>query len=90
MIRRSLPKLGCASILLKNAELPGFPKVGPEQDARNASGFYAPLVWPSTPPADIPFAKSDLLKGIRFTGRHKEYTEFADADTWFHLLGRGR
>jgi hypothetical protein len=83
MNRRSLLKLACASIVLKNAELPGFPKVGPEQDAKNASGFYAPLVWPSTPPADIPFAKSDLLKGIRFTGRHKEYTEFTDADTWF-------
>jgi len=37
-------------------------------------------VWPSTPPADCPFPKSDALIGIGFTGRHAEYT---GADTWY-------
>jgi len=38
------------------------------------------LLWPSNPPADCPFAKSDEISGIVFTGRHREYT---NADTWF-------
>jgi hypothetical protein len=37
-------------------------------------------VWPSTPPADCPFPKSDTLAGLGFTGRHAEYT---GADTWY-------
>jgi hypothetical protein len=36
--------------------------------------------WPSQPPADCPFAPSPEIVGIRFTGRHAEYT---DADTWY-------
>ena len=67
-------------MLLKAAELPALPEARLDQDAKKVSNFYEPLLWPSTPPSDAPFPKSDLLKGIRFTGRHKEYT---DADTWF-------
>jgi hypothetical protein len=37
-------------------------------------------VWPSEPPADCPFKPSQTLKGLRFTGRHAEYT---NADTWY-------
>ncbi|MGB9623587.1 MAG: hypothetical protein ACPMAQ_01875, partial [Phycisphaerae bacterium] len=37
-------------------------------------------VWPSTPPADCPFPKSDRIAGIAFTGKHAEYT---GADTWY-------
>lgn len=37
-------------------------------------------VWPSTPPANCPFPKSDTLAGVGFTGRHAEYT---GADTWY-------
>jgi hypothetical protein len=37
-------------------------------------------VWPSEPPADIPFKPSKELRGIEFTGRHAEYSQ---ADTWF-------
>ena len=37
-------------------------------------------VWPSEPPADCPFPPSETLKGLRFTGRHAEYT---GADTWY-------
>lgn len=40
----------------------------------------APAIWPSQPPADIPFAASADLTGITFTGRHAEYTT---ADTWY-------
>ena len=36
--------------------------------------------WPSQPPADCPYAKSDTLVGVAFTGRHAEYT---GADTWY-------
>jgi len=37
-------------------------------------------VWPSPPPPDCPFPRSDTLVGIGFTGRHAEYT---GADTWY-------
>ncbi len=37
-------------------------------------------VWPSTPPKDCPFPKSDQIAGLAFTGRHAEYT---NADTWY-------
>lgn len=37
-------------------------------------------VWPSRPPEDCPFPKSETLVGIGFTGRHAEYT---GADTWY-------
>jgi hypothetical protein len=36
--------------------------------------------WPSEPPADCPFPRSESLAGIVFTGRHAEYT---GADTWY-------
>lgn len=36
--------------------------------------------WPSEPPPDCPFAKSETVTGIVFTGRHAEYTT---ADTWY-------
>lgn len=41
---------------------------------------YAPRLWPSTPPPDCPFEPSDEIAGVRFTGRHREYTR---ADCWF-------
>ncbi|SPE57279.1 conserved exported hypothetical protein [Verrucomicrobia bacterium] len=37
-------------------------------------------LWPSTPPSDCPFPKSDTLGGIGFTGRNAEY---GGADTWY-------
>lgn len=37
-------------------------------------------VWLSETPEGCPFEASDVLKGIRFTGRHAEYT---NADTWY-------
>lgn len=37
-------------------------------------------IWPSQPPEDCPFKPSATLKGLRFTGRHAEYTH---ADTWY-------
>ncbi len=37
-------------------------------------------VWPSEEKSDCPFTPSDQLRGIRFTGRHAEYT---GADTWY-------
>jgi hypothetical protein len=37
-------------------------------------------VWPSEPPAGIPFAPSQDLTGIAFTGR---YAHYANADTWY-------
>lgn len=36
--------------------------------------------WPSEPPADIPFAPSQELTGIAFTGR---YAHYGNADTWY-------
>ena len=83
MIRRNFLKLGSASMFLKASGLRALPQAAADKDAPHVSSFYQPMIWPSTPPADIPFSQSDLLKGIRFTGRHKEYTEYTDADTWF-------
>jgi hypothetical protein len=37
-------------------------------------------VWPSEPPAGIPFGASKELTGIAFTGR---YARYGNADTWF-------
>jgi len=37
-------------------------------------------IWSSRPPVGCPFANSDSLTGIAFTGRHAEYTK---ADTWY-------
>lgn len=45
---------------------------------RPAPATFRP--WPSTPPADCPFPKSETLFGVGFTGRHAEYT---GADTWY-------
>ena len=45
-----------------------------------APGARPYRVWPSTPPPGCPFAPSETLVGIGFTGRHAEY---AGADTWY-------
>jgi hypothetical protein len=39
-----------------------------------------PGVWPSAPPAGCPFAPSQELTGLFFTGQHVEYE---NADTWY-------
>ena len=36
--------------------------------------------WPSDPPGNCPFRRSDTIAGVAFTGRHAEYT---GADTWY-------
>lgn len=72
MIRRTFLKLGSASMFLKASGLRAIPAAGMDEDDKHVTSFYKPLLWPSTPPADTPFSQSDLLKGIRFTGRHKE------------------
>ena len=41
---------------------------------------FAPFVWRSEPPADIPFADSARWGGIRFTGKSRHYNV---ADTWY-------
>jgi hypothetical protein len=53
--------------------------------AESATNRIAPVppaagVWPDAAPADCPFAKSLLVGGVAFTGRHAEYTK---ADTWY-------
>ncbi len=40
------------------------------------SGFR----WQTPPPGDCPVARSGVIKGLLFTGRHAEY---AHADTWY-------
>jgi len=36
--------------------------------------------WPTEPPADCPFPRSETFRGVSFTSRHVEY---ARADTWY-------
>lgn len=43
-------------------------------------GATASRLWPSQPPADCPFGKSEAISGIAFTGRRADYTW---ADTWY-------
>jgi hypothetical protein len=73
---------GCARIIgpvLAMAMTPwAFGQV--EQRIIDAPAAAAYRVWPSTPPADCPFAKSESLVGIGFTADHAEYTT---ADTWY-------
>src|SRR5690349_14511379 len=38
------------------------------------------LTWSSNPPQDCPFARSELILGITFTGRDAAYTR---VDTWY-------
>jgi len=42
------------------------------------------FLWPSQPPADCPFEKSDIILGIGFTGRSKTY---GGSDTWYPTWG---
>lgn len=39
-----------------------------------------PFLWQSHSPQDCPFEQSNDIKGILFTGMHREYT---NADTWY-------
>jgi len=39
-----------------------------------------PHIWPSQPPADCPFPKSNVITTIVFTGRSAHY---GSADTWY-------
>lgn len=84
MIRRKFLKLGSASVLLAGARPNALTasRLGwlDQGDVKQASDSFEPMIWPSSPPADAPFARSELLKGIRFTGRHRNYTT---ADTRF-------
>ena len=48
--------------------------------ALSVGGVKFTAGWPSDPPADCPFPRSELFAGVRFTGRHAEYT---GADTWY-------
>src|ERR1019366_7606894 len=43
-------------------------------------GAANPNIWPSQPPAGIPFEQSRDLAGIAFTGR---YAQYGHADTWY-------
>jgi hypothetical protein len=48
--------------------------------SENPSAEELYTVWPSEPPPDSPFQKSQVITGIAFTARHAEYGE---ADTWY-------
>ena len=50
------------------------------QEHSETSEIAGLKVWPSQPPAGIPFAPSTELTGIAFTGRHAQY---GHADTWY-------
>ncbi len=67
----ALASTGLADEKLQRREIaapPRKPAIGPEN------------VWLSETPADCPFSRSVTLRGLRFTGRHAEYT---NADTWY-------
>ena len=57
-----------------------FLKTAPAQEHSETSEMAGLKVWPSQPPAGIPFAPSTELTGIAFTGRHAQY---GGADTWY-------
>jgi hypothetical protein len=53
-------------------------KVRKSENPSAAAELYT--VWPSEPPPDSPFQKSEVITGIAFTGKHAEYGK---ADTWY-------
>ncbi len=57
-----------------------FLKTAAAQEHSETSEMAGLKVWPSQPPAGIPFALSTELTGIAFTGRHAQY---GGADTWY-------
>jgi len=63
------------AVLILTAVAPGSARTQEAQD----SEAYAPIAWPSQPPASCPFPPSEDVAGMTFTGRHREYTM---ADCW--------
>jgi hypothetical protein len=57
--------------------------------AHAPDGTTDPWIWPSEPPADCPFQKSQDLVGVAFTSKIKRYTHKGPgyADTWFPTWG---
>ena len=49
------------------------------QNAKKEISFE-PFIWPSSPPGDCPFEKSEDIVGIIFTGKCSDYRL---ADTWY-------
>lgn len=58
-------------------------EVSRAQMPETTSGATVGAVMSPVPP-DCPFAPSDVIKSLRFTGRHVEYTQ---ADTWYPSWG---
>jgi hypothetical protein len=72
----------CTMLTILSASASGvaFGQSRQRGDDASVPTVEADRVWPSKPPEDCPFEPSETLPGIRFTGRHAEYT---DADTWY-------
>ncbi|QNN24100.1 DUF4185 domain-containing protein [Planctomycetales bacterium ZRK34] len=70
-IFRAMPVVAALLIGVASAE---------QQPADASTDAENGQVWPSEPPEDIPFAPSQMITGLRFTGRHITYT---GADTWY-------
>lgn len=69
-----MTRRGFAGMLGGLAALPAIPHEARGEAQRK------PRVWPSQPPDDCPFPKSQAIKGITFTGRSACY---GYADNWF-------
>jgi hypothetical protein len=77
-LMRALLQLAAAG-----AALPAAPPL----PACEVGGAWAgPCTWPSTPPADCPFAPSAALSGVSFSGVFGAYPS-TGSDTWLPSLG---
>lgn len=72
--------LVCLAAALGGLSVLGWPQAGFAGVQPVAGLDSAGTRWNSKPPTNCPFAPSTAIAGIRFTGRHAEYTA---ADTWY-------
>ena len=74
--RFALPAFALAVCVLAGAQAGAQSRPAGAAGAKD-SGYR---LWPSAPPADCPFAASEDIVGLAFTGRCARYT---GADTWY-------
>ena len=71
---------GLVLLLISLMALPYSHHVFAQAPSDNSEHTKKSKIWPSQPPAGIPFAASSEVTGVAFTGRHAQY---GHADTWY-------
>ena len=82
MLRQLKGIVLCFASLAADFSRAGEPIVTPPEPvgATASNSRVNPFDWPNEPPPGCPQARSQEIRGIRFTGRRAKYT---NADTWY-------